>query len=65
MKLQTRSGDIIDVKLTTEHPMSHYGLPVLTDEAGNAFGSLETLGWIVEQATPGRGGRCTWRATRA
>lgn len=51
MKLQTTRGEIITATLTADHPMSNYGLEVLVDADGNAYGSIETLGWAIERAT--------------
>lgn len=51
MKLQTRYGEIIKVELSTDHPLALAGVPVLVDASGYAFGVVETISWIIEEAT--------------
>jgi len=45
---------VIPGMLTTDHPASSYGLPVLVDEDGNAYGAAEVYegSWSGEPGEP-------------
>jgi len=50
MILQDCNGEDLKGTLTTEHPASSYGLPVLVVN-GDALGTFDVIGWCLVEAT--------------